>query len=184
MEVATPIATKLLSETTIGELVQVRIGTHIVFSIILGSAANQVARRIVGFLEPLPNNRDRGMPTIDYPTHAEINNDRKVISFGTDWVLEPILGDRSWPGNREAFHMNGSLVLDGNQYLAFFRSAPDDHDHDDVWFNLSNSTVSDRPPTDLGAPVERWRIWASRNELTKVGGAHLIEIIASDPPRH
>ncbi|CAN7599919.1 hypothetical protein LJR234_004638 [Mesorhizobium amorphae] len=179
MEVSRIITTKPLSETAVGELVQFKHGGTLVFGIILGFAANQVARRIVGFLEPLPNNRDRGLSPIDYPTHAEINADRKAISFGMDWVLDPILGDRSWPGNREAFHANGSLVLDGNQYLAFFRSAPDDHEHDDVWFNLNVGAVSDRPPTDMGVPFERWRIWASRDEFSKPGGRHLVEVVAA-----
>jgi hypothetical protein len=172
MQSSTSTNVKLIHETVPGELVRIRHADKLTLAIVLSVAASNGPNRpdtcVLGFLEATPD--------ADYPTHARINSDRKAISYGTDWLLEPVFGERSWPGNHRGSLSKGSLVLDGETYLALFYQNPDDSVHDEIWYDLTLCDFSAASPSGLVTPFECWRVWESRPHFERHGSKPLCEI--------
>ncbi|MDX8446546.1 hypothetical protein [Mesorhizobium captivum] len=174
MIISSNLSVKTLEECEPGELVRTLTGGQSLFTLVLTDPiVEQGGRRVVrvGLLEDHDDSRRK------YSFLANAN--RKVISFGTDWALEPIAGDEMRHGNNAANHRSGRLTLSRQGYHLRFSSLPDDPFGDDVIFNLTDTAIVDQVGEDA-VPLRGLRIWAKEADVTQQGAGHLLEFNIED----
>jgi hypothetical protein len=166
MHLIKTISTKPLAQTTAGELVKITSPNGRHFGIVL---ADYPQGKIVAFLEP--------MGDAPYPVFRRMGEIYKCLSYGLDWIAEPIPGEESWAANRKLLTVAGALLLDAGSLWLALQPNPEDHNSTESYFDLLTNKLTDKFPEDF-TPFLKWRIWESKEEYLRAGAKPLIEISA------
>ncbi|WP_107339348.1 hypothetical protein [Agrobacterium pusense] len=156
-----------LSEASAGDLVRLQIREHSLYGIVLGQ---ERSRTVVGALQPLP---DR----VAHPFHFTPSNENYVVSYGSEWYIEIVPGDEFFAGNTDLRWASGALSLQGEEWIITFLPSPNDHEHAELYYNLSINELTESP-TRESAKVGRWRIWKSASSFANQRESALIEVEA------
>ncbi|QND54483.1 hypothetical protein HB779_21435 (plasmid) [Phyllobacterium sp. 628] len=165
MKSTSSIHAKRIGDTEPGELIRIKIVDEFLLGIVL---SNDDGRYIVGTLDPISNE-------VQYQVHISLSKDQRCISYGVDWLIEPILTDASWPAHSRFNWTPGALFLSNDEYSTVFRHHASSCDHGEILYDLSNSVLLERFP-DGAAPITAWKIWASQRDYTHPGAQPLFEV--------
>ncbi|MFF2320231.1 hypothetical protein ACFVTJ_04175 [Agrobacterium sp. NPDC058088] len=161
-----------LSETQPGELVRISIREKLLYAIVLGQEGR---RTILASLEALPER------TI-HPFHFTPASERRVISYGSDWFAEILPGPEFAVGSSAFRWASGALRLEGGEWILAIHPGPDDHEHTEVYYNLSSNQMTAMPDQEDTAPVGRWRVWRSHSAYMDPRAEALLTVEAVDMP--
>ncbi len=156
-----------LSEASAGDLVRIGIREHSLYAIVLGQDRS---RTVVGSLQPLP---DR----VDHPFHFTPSNESHVVSYGSEWYIEIVAGDEFVAGNTDLRWASGALSLQGDQWTLSLAPSPNDHEHSEVYYNLTTNEMTGSPIRE-SANIGRWRIWKSASSFANQRESALVEVEA------
>lgn len=166
VHLAKNISTKTLGQTTAGELVKLTVpaGNH--FAIILD---NDPQGTMIGFLEPTGD--------APHPVFRRVGKGFKCLSYGFDWVVDPIVGEESWAGNRNHLTSAGALLVDANSLWLSLQPNSEDHTSTESYFDLKTNKFTDKHPDDF-TPFLQWRVWQSKEDYLRAGAKPLVEVKA------
>ena len=120
-----------------------------------------------------------------HPMMARQSGDLECLSFGTDWLLEPVHGDQSFPGPHQILRRAGLLALTRDGWLMNFATSPIDRAGQFAfeWWNIgSNVLVSALP--DRAVFFSEWHIWASAADRHEYRGEPAFSFKANPTARH
>lgn len=160
------ISTKTLGQTVAGELVKLKVPSGNHFAIILDNDPQGI---IIGFLEPTGEAL--------HPVFRRVGKGYKCLSYGLDWVVDPISGEESWAGNRSHLTSAGALLADAETVWLSLQPSPEDHRSTESYFDLRANKFTDRHPEDF-TPFLKWRIWESKDEYLRPDAEPLIDVSA------
>jgi hypothetical protein len=92
------------------------------------------------------------------------------ISYGTDWVIEPIFGDESFSAE-EGGRQTTLYLANGAAALRFDRVS-ESSELDYLYVDLTRGSL-----VDIGGyavPVERWKIWACEADRNSFGNGPVV----------
>jgi hypothetical protein len=101
----------------------------------------------------------------------------KCLTYGLDWIAEPIPGEESWAANRKLLTVAGALLLDAGSLWLSLQPNPEDHSSEESYFDLFTNKFTDKRPEDF-TPFLKWQIWESKEEYFRAGAKPLIEVNA------
>jgi hypothetical protein len=166
MQIIQTISTKVLGQTSAGELIKLRAPTGNHFGIVLD---NDPQGTMVAFLEPIAGN--------PYPVFKRVGGGLKCISYGPDWIVELVGNDDSWAGNRSHLTSAGALLVDDHTVWLSLQPSSEDHRSTESYFDLRANKFTDKHPEDF-TPFLQWRIWQSKEDYLRAGAKPLIEVKA------
>lgn len=145
---------KSLEEAKLGELLIMKLGPNVATCIKL-DMAKQTPHVFLGVLA------QQGLENPAFVRWDDRN--RPCLSLGTDWVLEPVIGDESYPNNFEVNLARGVLYLSGERAVVRMGAMRATSEFDDVDFDLLGSG---RANLDIAraVPFRKWRIWLSESD--------------------
>lgn len=110
---------------------------------------------------------------VDRPSFFHSGRDTACISYGTNWLLEPVLDDASAPRQREGAITAGILYLHGSKATLRFDVPQKPNDYEYLTADLMGSGIAE---VDRHAvPVRHWKIWANEVERALQGGLPIVE---------
>ncbi|MBO0129947.1 hypothetical protein [Agrobacterium burrii] len=166
MKLHVPMSVISVSDLTGGELIQLTKSEQSVLGFVVTNSdggQNQVL-----LLQPILNAR---------PFHTLVNLPREiVVSYGKDWVLEPVVTQETSLNNHRTFGVNGVLRMTAND-LVWEASDPTGYS-DGLFYSLNNNAKAE---IDLQSslPFTKWKIWASDNHRKAEGAHPLMEFDAN-----
>jgi hypothetical protein len=166
MQLIQPFSTKTLGQTTAGELVKLRTPAGNPFAIILDKDSKAAT---IGFLEPTGGNQ--------YPVFRRLGSDFQCLSYGSDWLIDLVSGDESWPGNRSYLTATGAILVDAQTAWRSLQPASDDHTSEESYFDLGANKFTRKHPENF-TPFMNWRIWQSKEDYLRIGAKPLIDVRA------
>lgn len=164
MQSSSAAATKRIADTTPGELVKVDLHRRGIFALVVEEADN---KRLLGLLEPS-----------DYsPTgvYALFGNNTACISWGHDWIVEPVFGPETRAGNMDHHDDAGVLFLDGADYVISFVPQKTNFGYP-LFFNFTQR--NNQQPSEIAAPFGRWRVWENEAQMRDPAMRALCEVVA------
>lgn len=159
-----------LSETTPGELIRISIREKLLHAIVL---EQQGKRTTVASLEALPERTT-------HPFYFTPSSEGRVISYGSDWFVEILPGPEFSVGSSALRWASGALRLQNDGWILAIHPLPTDHEHAEIYYNLSSNEMTGRPRPEDSAPIERWRIWRSELAYSNHREEALVTIQAVD----
>lgn len=81
------------------------------------------------------------------------------VSFGADWIIEPIANEQTRPENAIHTEVFGSLHLTVKGVCIVLNDATEDG-HGALGLTFPTLTIGD-PPGHHSAPILRWKLWLS-----------------------
>jgi hypothetical protein len=145
------IEAKTLSKAKAGELICVAADGEVWTTLVLASDQHST---LLAFLHSTGKNNK-------HPFYAVLKDDRKCLSYGENWILEPTITGETF-GNPSQISLTGALFLDGPSYVAVF--SPVDMDYSKRRsFNLTERRLQD----DVSRQAlffPEWKIWVSEEE--------------------
>lgn len=169
MQITTKAIPKLTSQAEAGELISIRLGGRLHLAIVLAIENNHPVLGIV-----------MGFDANWYPFHVELQSGGKCLSFGTGWLLEPIFGPNSWPGNQEFHDTPGVVHMTPEGCMINFGARPEDWRHSTLSFNLEDNSI-DHYDGNSAVPVLAWKIWESAAQRDRDGCDPLVQFTFSKP---
>jgi hypothetical protein len=151
---------KLVSQTQPGELFRTRARKTSAICVNVEAAGNSRVR--VGILK---------WHEVEHPTYLVSEGNEPCVSYGTDWAVEPLLGDESFPQRGE--EPAGSLLI-GNGLTAL-RLDPAQGRSDFDYFHIDLVHGGRVEIRDHVVPVIRWRIWAAAEDRNRPGATPVVE---------
>lgn len=168
MNIIGKLSTKRLSDTKAGELVQVYTAEHTSFALVMGVNSRRV---MVGVLPSA-----HGSPIASY---TRLSLDVKCLSFGTEFVIEPIWCAATRPGNAKHQADSGVLFIVGDAIFIGFQPGGNDPENimdAELYFDLTNSRVDETYPQEFAAPVLKWNIWEDTEAYNRPNSKALVEV--------
>ncbi|MER8744183.1 hypothetical protein NKH54_13975 [Mesorhizobium sp. M1004] len=126
-----------------------------------------------------------GMVTHDEEPHPQIvsaGQNNECMSFGSDWAIEPVHGDQSFPTLHTTLHSHiaGLLALTKQGWLMSFATTPPNRGRFPMqWWSLIDQKLVD---VESAALFNSWKIWASPDDRER-GAQELYSYTAKALPR-
>ncbi|MBY3386434.1 hypothetical protein [Rhizobium laguerreae] len=154
MQLANTIVVKEVKNTAIGELILFSIGRSQALGIVLGPRFPNLELCIL---------RIDTRSSLTF--HSTARQEESCISYGCDWILEPIIGSETISENFDWLEKPGILHLENGQAGVYFQGNTSENggrypDYIDLL-----STTS-KAPSRSALPVKRWRIWRSNEDMS------------------
>ncbi|EJN04468.1 hypothetical protein [Phyllobacterium sp. YR531] len=113
--------------------------------------------------------RETGQSSL--PIHSTFFTSDTILSFGTDYVIELLDSDETWPGNYAA-HADGTITLGHNGKILQLSDGrgvgrPN-------WLDLETMKFSSKADSE-GSPVVKWRIWANEQDYNSLKSTPIFE---------
>lgn len=148
---------KTVGDTVPGELFRIQLRGQVATCVTL--ATTEGKNPLVGILAG---------GTFDRPAHFECSKNSKCISFGLNWVIDPIFGDESGPLQTNSNDDIDVLhIQDGDAFLRFDEANEPARSINMLYGSLTGSRLLDY--TTNSVPFERWRIWLSAKDRERPG---------------
>ncbi len=163
MHITRPINSKKLNECQVGELILAPVSDQWIYAIVLAGLASDDV--LVGILKGL----DEQTPE---PFYISLRGIKSCISFGTDWTIEPVLSDQTYPGNRRYQGRGGSLHTATQSIFICFTSFRGFEDT--IYFDLTNNERLEVAAVNA-APITKWRLWVSEQEFIRPNAEPLLQ---------
>lgn len=108
-----------------------------------------------------------GMVTVGEEPHPRMifgSPKSECLSFGTNWAIEPLSGDQSFPSLHERTNLAGLLAQTAEGWLMSFATSGVDSvgRFTTQWWNISSNKQENLG--DRAALFASWRIWQSSDE--------------------
>lgn len=159
-----------LSEAHPGDLIRIAIHENSLYAIVMGQEKRHT---ILASLQPLQERSN-------YPFHFAPANERRAISYGSDWYIETLPGPEFSVGSSALRWASGALRLQDDGWILAIHPLPTDHEHSEIYYNLSSNEMTGRPHPEDSAPIGRWRIWRSELAYSTDSEEALVAIEAID----
>lgn len=156
-----------LRDTKPGELIRFQTGFGTAIAVTLG---HENRGTLVGILKSF----DR--PELSY-AHVTLKPPLRCFSFGSNWAITVSFDNESYCENRKFTETPGMLHLTKDGIVITFR--PHDIMNSHIGYNLNTNTISNTPSAPC-APFARWTIWASAEDVHKVGVGPFLAIDLTD----
>lgn len=156
---------KELESTVPGELIQFTYRTESALAVVIRIQMQTV------LLGVLKNH------TGDAPFGFEIRGaNHMIVSYGTNWLLEPIVGSETKARNRMYLESGGAIHVHGAETFMYFGYSPEAEFQGGYSLNLNGLQLESPPQTTM--PIAKWKIWASEEERRTSTGTPLMEYTA------
>lgn len=152
---------KSVGDTVSGELY--RVGLRDSYAICITIEQSERPSVLVGGLQS---------PEFDRPSWFHLERSTKCLSFGVDWVIEPIVGDEAFPHRSFVTEDVGVLIVQGEDAALRFDRVPDPNHYDYVHVSLTGKGRVEREANAV--PYRQWRIWMSIAERDRPNGRPLV----------
>jgi hypothetical protein len=150
MEIIKNFTVKKLMNAEPGELIQVAVNKKAALALVLRKTGSELHLGVLKWPE-------RADPfTLVWAAHNP-----NCVSYGTEWVLQPVVGSETRAGNEEGSGLPGVLHFDGEDVIIQFAASPEGVFGGAV--NLSTFQDSSIPYSAL--PIASWDLWTSRDSL-------------------
>ncbi|MCH4560330.1 hypothetical protein [Mesorhizobium jarvisii] len=98
------------------------------------------------------------------------------FSYGEDWVLEMIADGETFPGNGEGADTLGEIRIFDTSASMIVNVLDTQMRGRRLLLNLANyQPLAGRNERYQGARIQSWKIWASEDERTRIGGRAILE---------
>jgi hypothetical protein len=112
--------------------------------------------------------------TYGMPRFLRVAPETRCISFGSDWVLEPVDTVGAHPSHFEVARRAGLLVFaSGGWFINLVTSPPNSIGHFGWhWFALADQRI--QQSLERGAVYDQWRLWTSDSDRDHPRGVPLL----------
>lgn len=161
VEILSNAMVKSVGETVPGELY--RVGLRDSYAICITVEKSVGPRILVGGLQS---------PEFDRPSWFHLERSAQCLSFGLDWVIEPIVGDETFPHRTFVTEDVGVLIVQGEDAALRFDRVPDPNHYDCVHVSLTGKGRVEREVNAV--PYRQWRIWMNAADRERPNGRPLV----------
>jgi hypothetical protein len=116
-------------------------------------------------------------PSVDRPSYLITDGRIPCVSYGTEWLIEPVYGDDSFPSNGYAERTERVLYLAPDRALLRFDRPQTPNSFDYVFGNLLAGGCMDRSQNDI--PVSQWCVWASEADRSRADAVPVVQFGAT-----
>lgn len=116
-------------------------------------------------------------PKFPLVTMNRFNVEGRCVSYGSDWLLEPLDGEETWPGNAAEMDEPGTLRCFPGSTGIVSRGVDDRLVHLNGLIEIEKLRRIQRERYE-GALVTRWQIWANEEHRDRVGATPVFEFPA------
>jgi hypothetical protein len=174
MPVSARLVIKKMEECQVGELIRYGYGDKHSLAIVSQAYGDEVGQLRCIVLKSSGRTDDLGLAidsfgADDFPGCA---------SFGTNWVIELLDSDDTFPGNPAGADTKGVVRVFGTGQAMIVGYADGRHASSLGLFDLSTFQAQKKLERHNGAPVARWRLWTSDEHRTTLGAEPLFEFSA------
>ncbi|WP_421580085.1 hypothetical protein [Shinella sp. M31] len=153
---------KTVGETVPGELFRVPLRKTSALCVTLETG--HIGGMLVGILSSAE---------VDRPSHINLGSHNDCISFGTEWLLEPVLDSRSVPAPRQGEVESSTLYLQRDHAIIRLDVPQNPNDYEYLTADLLGGGRAELERNAV--PVRHWRIWKTAEDRARPGTAPIIE---------
>jgi hypothetical protein len=112
-------------------------------------------------------------PNITYPSYTRwARLADPCLSYGTEWQIEPIPGDETFPTSPQLDEQIGVIFLDGTSVLLRVDPVSETAQYGMFFVDLLKGEACQLPQN--ASPFKRWRIWHTPQERDRPNGAPIV----------
>lgn len=174
MQLLPQLETKSIFDAEPGELVAMELRRHRAIAIVVEQHQMECWLVVLHSTETLSPS-----PPIALAVNRR-QGSKPVLSYGSNWVIELIPGDESYPGNTAAYQVPGVIYVDVDGPRLYSRAREASGFEEGTCVDLANTRFVDL--ADSGTPHLHWRIWESSDERQRTSTSPILEFSATQVP--
>ena len=151
MQLEQNFVVKQLLNCAPGELVSMTLRTRAALTIVLSRTAQEMDLAVLSWGDSA------------FPMYVKLAGiDHPCVSYGTDWVFQPIAGDETNSRNRDYVGSHGAVHVSSSALLLNLGPTSGDSIYDSITYDLGTLQMAD---VGNGLPIAEWKIWPNKGEF-------------------